>query len=61
MISLLVSILLVVLMIMFACWIISLLPIPQPFKNIVIAIVALIIVLSYFGAGGNDHFRAYWR
>ncbi len=60
MLSLLIGLLVLCLVICFAVWIIRLLPIPQPFANILIAIVALILVLSYFG-GGYGWMHSRWR
>lgn len=51
MITLLVGILIVVLLIAFEAWIVGLLPIAQPFKGIVLAIVAVLTVVWYFNAG----------
>ena len=42
-------------------WIVSLIPLPQPFKNIVLAVLGLILLLwllSYFGIVGDSwHLR----
>ncbi len=61
MISLLISVIICCLLIAFFYWIVTLLPIPQPFKNIVIALVALIIFLAFFAGGGHEWMGHRWR
>jgi hypothetical protein len=60
--SLLVTLLVALVVAAIVYWIVTLIPLPQPFKNIILAVLGLIFLLwllSYFGVfnGESFHFR----
>lgn len=58
--SVLVTLLIALVIASIVYWIVSMIPLPQPFKNIVLAVLGLIFLLwllSYFGIFGDSSFR----
>lgn len=62
MIALLVSLLFLMLFVGFLVWAVNMIatPVPQPWRNAIVGIVALIVVLSYFGAGGYGYVHTHY-
>ena len=62
MIALLVSVLFLMLIVGFLVWAVNMIatPVPQPWRNAIVGIVALIVVLGFYGGGGFSYVHTHY-